>query len=180
VIMGGPMSVHDEREFSWLAHEKTLIEGSLKRGKGILGICLGAQLLASVLGARVYPAREKEIGWFPVRLRAEAHDLPGMASWPDIFTPFHWHGETFDLPSGATHLAETDLCPIQAFEYAGRSVGIQFHLEVTPDGVSDLIGYCRSDLSSSGRCVQSEEEIRGTDARFSAIEPLLIALLDKM
>jgi GMP synthase-like glutamine amidotransferase len=145
-----------------------------------LGICRGAQLLARVLGARVYPAREKEIGWFPVRLRPEAHRLPGTASWPDLFTPFHWHGETFDLPSGATHLAETDLSPIQAFEYAGRAGGIQFHLEVTPDGVSDLIGGCRNDLGSSGGCVQSEEKIRGSDTRFSALEPLLFELLDKM
>ncbi|HEX4610586.1 MAG TPA: type 1 glutamine amidotransferase [Urbifossiella sp.] len=160
VVMGGPMSVHDEREYPWLTREKALIGQALEGGKSVLGICLGAQLFASVLGTRVYRAREKEIGWFPVRLRPEARRSPASAGWPDSFTPFHWHGETFDLPAGATHLVGTDVCPNQAFEYAGRAVGVQFHLEVAPSGVAELIGGCRADLQGGG-FVQPGQEVCG-------------------
>jgi GMP synthase-like glutamine amidotransferase len=178
VVMGGPMSVDDEKEFPWLIEEKDLVARSLKAEKKVLGICLGAQILASVLGARVYKAREKEIGWFPVRLRAEARLSATTRSWPESFTPFHWHGETFDLPSGSIHLAETGICPIQAFE-CGRAVGIQFHLEVTPDGVRDFLGACQSELVA-GPFIQSEEEVHGTETQFAAMKPLLFGLLDQM
>jgi GMP synthase-like glutamine amidotransferase len=178
VVMGGPMSVHDEREYPWLVHEKALVARSLKAEKKVLGICLGAQILANVLGSRVYKSREKEIGWFPVQLRPEARRSPRTRSWPESFTPFHWHGETFDLPTGSIHLAGTDNCPNQAFEY-GSALGIQFHLEMTPEGARDLIGAGRRELVD-GPFIQSEEEVSGIETQFAAMKPLLFELLDQM
>jgi GMP synthase-like glutamine amidotransferase len=179
LVMGGPMSVHDERQYCWLTTEKRYIEQALGAGKHALGICLGAQLLADVLGARVFRAREKEIGWHPIRKRPEAAAAPCTVGFPDACVGFHWHGETFDLPAGAVHLAETDACANQAFEFDGRALGLQFHLEVTPDTVRELAVHCAGDLDG-GRYVQSGSELLGSPARFNEIETILFGLLDRL
>lgn len=179
VVMGGPMSVHDQKEYGWLKDEMKLIDETLRAGKKILGICLGAQLLAHVLGARVYPARQKEIGWFPVHMLPEARLSPRTAGLPESFMVFHWHGETFDLPKGTTHLAETTVCPNQAFEYAGQAIGLQFHLEVRSDDVREMVRNCGHEIVGGGY-VQSREEILGSNAQFDAMEPLLFDLLDRI
>ena len=124
VVLGGPMSVHDDQEYPWLKDEKKLIADTLRAEKTVLGVCLGAQLLAHVLGGRVYRAPEMEIGWFPVQMRPEARSSRRTAGLPERFLAFHWHGETFDLPAGAAHLAETAACPNQAFEVASHALGI--------------------------------------------------------
>ncbi len=178
VVMGGPMSVHDEREYPWLKLEKQFIEHALRAGKRILGICLGAQLLADVLGARVYRAKEKEIGWFPVRKRPEAIVSPWASGLPDSFLAFHWHGETFDLPAGAVHLAETDVCSNQAFEIDGRVLALQFHLEVTPDSVRQLARHCAGDLDRAPH-VQLGSELLGSGAKFHEAETRLFGLLER-
>jgi GMP synthase-like glutamine amidotransferase/putative methionine-R-sulfoxide reductase with GAF domain len=162
IVMGGPMSVRDDKEYCWLKDEMKLIDETLHAGKKVLGVCLGAQLLAHVLGSRVYPAREKEIGWFPVRMRPEAKLSRRTECMPDSFLTFHWHGETFDLPTGATHLAETTVCPNQAFEHGGQAIGLQFHLEVTPDIVRELVRNCGNDTDSGTPGI--ENSIRRTRA----------------
>lgn len=157
VIMGGPMSIHDEKDFPWLKKEKELIARAIRQEKKILGICLGAQLIAGVAGARVYPNPEKEIGFLPVGWTAAARQLlsplPSLHSasslrpalgdkgrgWPETSLVFHWHGETFDLPDGAVHLAFTDACVNQAFLLGQAILGLQFHLEVTADIVREMI-----------------------------------------
>ena len=135
IVMGGPQSANDP--LPGLAAELEIIEQAISREKPVLGICLGSQLIAKALGARVYKNAHKEIGWAPVHLTAEAKAdavFSGMGS-PSTF--FHWHGETFDLPSGAVWLAYSEKCKHQAFRYGANVYGIQFHPEITPEMIVD-------------------------------------------
>ena len=153
VVMGGPMSVNDEEDFPWLVQEKDFIRRAIESGKPVLGVCLGAQLIASACGARVYPNRCKEIGWFSVR--ATGVDGPACFQFPERFDAFHWNGETFDLPAGAVRLAESAGCENQAFQRGESTIGLQFHPEVTPESVREIIANCRAELESS-EYVQTE------------------------
>lgn len=178
VIMGGPMSVHDEGEFPWLVEEKQLIAEYLALGRPALGICLGAQLIAHVRGARVYRNREREIGWWPVEPvgSCEGWSLPAMPV-------FHWHGETFDLPPGALHLARSAGCEHQAFALPGRVIGLQFHLETTPASADDLIRHAGHEMTPSSY-VQDAATVRAAPRElYQALEAeqarLLAFLLDR-
>jgi len=179
VIMGGPMSANDDAQFPWLASEKKLIGEALEAQKAILGVCLGAQLLANVLGARVYKSPQKEIGWFPVRLTPEAHGsfLNGL---PETLTVLHWHGETFDLPQGAARLAENDACRNQAFEFGGKALGLQFHLEVTPEGLQRLIENCAGEIDSSPLVQSAAEMLAGAGEFSRKLRPRLYRMLDRL
>ncbi len=156
VMLGGPMSVNDESDFPWLVAEKRFIRDCIEAGKRALGICLGAQLIASALGARVYPNRLKEIGWFPVQGISSAE--PAAFSFPPSIDAFHWHGETFDLPSGAVHLARSEGCENQAFQIGRWVVGLQFHLETTPESAQAMVSQCRAELVPA-QYVQSATQI---------------------
>lgn len=175
IAMGGPMSVNDEDRFPWLAPEKQLIRHAIEQGKAVLGICLGAQLIAAAMGARVLRNREKEIGWFPVQgvppSNRSAFCLPPSA------TVFHWHGETFELPAGATRIGRSDGCKNQGFQLGRSVIGLQFHLETTPASARDLITHCREELSP-GRYVQSEADMLAVPVeRYSAINNLMDEVL---
>lgn len=143
IIMGGPMSVHDESEFPWLVEEKRFLREAISAGIPILGICLGAQLLASALGAKIYKNSQKEIGWFDITKVPN----PGF-QFPDTIKVFHWHGETFTLPPGAVHLARSAACEQQAFQYGENIIGLQFHLETTQETINSLIKNCNDELIS--------------------------------
>jgi len=156
VVMGGPMSVNDEREFPWLAPEKAFIRRAIDAGKAVLGVCLGAQLIASAKGARVYPNPVKEIGWFPVHGAAPAGE--GVFRFPPAVEVFHWHGETFDLPAGAVRLAGSAGCVNQAFQLGRAVMGLQFHLETTPATAGELVAHCRAELVPSAT-VQAESAL---------------------
>src|ERR1051325_8038062 len=110
VVLGGPMNIYEEEEYPWLVEEKRLIGDAIAAGKRVLGICLGSQLIADVLGARVVRNPEKEIGWFPITLTDAAFNLPLLAGLPRTFPVFSWHGDTFPLPHNATHLAASEPC----------------------------------------------------------------------
>ncbi|HET7101528.1 MAG TPA: type 1 glutamine amidotransferase [Terriglobia bacterium] len=179
VVMGGPMSANDDSRFAWLAAEKRLIAEAVQRRKAVLGVCLGAQLVAQVLGARVYRNREKEIGWFPVRLTPEAAASGLFGGLPEEMTVLHWHGETFDMPHGAVRLAESVVCRNQAFELDGRVLGLQFHLEVTPQGLEDLIQHSAADLER-GPSTQTGGEMRGSVHLGQALRPVLDTVLDRL
>ncbi|NJM93564.1 MAG: type 1 glutamine amidotransferase [Cytophagales bacterium] len=158
IVMGGPMGVYDHERFPWLAAEKELIKKAIDANKTVVGICLGAQLIASALGARVYPARKKEIGWFPISQTQAANKLDGLAELPEQITVFHWHGDTFDLPQGAHHLFKTDNCPHQAFLWGRRVLALQFHLEATPQTLTEITKNCRHELVEE-EYIQSERQI---------------------
>ena len=130
VVMGGPMSVNDEDELSWLREEKELVAAAVRAGTPFWGVCLGVQLLASSLGARVYAGPEPEVGVLPVELTAEALADPVFAGLPPVLPALQWHGDTFELPDGAVRLAGSSAYPNQAFRY-GNAYGLQFHLEVS-------------------------------------------------
>jgi GMP synthase (glutamine-hydrolysing) len=135
VAMGGPMSVNDDTRLPWLTAEKRLIRDAVLAGRPYWGVCLGAQLLAASLGARVYAGPSPEIGVMPVQLTAAARADAVFAGVPPDLLTFQWHGETFDLPAGATLLASSPAYSKQAFRWQDKAYGIQFHLEVSAPAV---------------------------------------------
>jgi GMP synthase-like glutamine amidotransferase len=168
VVLGGPMSVNDEGTLPWLAPEKRCVAAAIDAGKPVLGVCLGAQLIASALGAKVFPNREREIGWHPVERVEAAASSAFDGVLPARIDAFHWHGETFDLPPGAVHLARSAACEHQAFAIGDRVLGLQFHLETTPAAARALIEHCRADLAA-GRFVQDGVAMLAEPARFERI-----------
>ncbi|MBN8455858.1 gamma-glutamyl-gamma-aminobutyrate hydrolase family protein [Accumulibacter sp.] len=177
IALGGPMSVNDEDALPWLRDEKRLVREAVQRGKSVLGICLGAQLIASALGARVYPGTNKEIGWFPI-YAIDANPEDDRFAFPDRTDVFHWHGETFDLPDGAVHLARSAGCLHQAFQIGSSTMGLQFHLETTPASAAALIAHCQDELVAD-RYIQSEERLRAVAAnRYDGINVLMASVLD--
>lgn len=180
VILGGPMNIHEEAAYPWLVEEKALIRAALAAGKSAVGICLGAQLLADGLGSRVYAGSHREIGWFPVRLTAAGQRTALTEGLPAVTTVFHWHGDTFDLPPGAVHLFASEACANQAFLLDNRILGLQFHLESTPETVQQLLTHCRDELIP-GPFIQGVAQIADTvPERFARINNLLETLLDRL
>ncbi|PKN13834.1 MAG: amidotransferase [Deltaproteobacteria bacterium HGW-Deltaproteobacteria-4] len=175
IILGGPMSVNDEGEFPWLVAEKVFIRQVIDRQRPVLGICLGSQLIASALGAGVRTNRHKEIGWLPIEglTTNTAITLPST-------TVFQWHGDTFDLPAGATLLARSAACAHQAFLYKNKVLALQFHLEATPELVQCFI-ETGSDELVDAPYVQSPQAILATPADFyHAGNQLLEELLSRI
>jgi GMP synthase-like glutamine amidotransferase len=156
VIMGGPMGVYEEDTYEWLKKEKIFIKASINENKKVLGICLGLQLVAEALGSKVFPHTLKEIGWWPVQ-KINDHFLTG--DLPASFTSFHWHGDTFDLPSGAIQLFKTKDCEQQGFVYKSHVAGLQFHMEIEEDLLKGMIDNEKAELIKAS-FVQSEEEIK--------------------
>jgi GMP synthase (glutamine-hydrolysing) len=175
ILMGGPMSVHDQARFGWLRAEKAFIAGAIQQHKKILGICLGAQLVAEALGARVYPNRYTEIGFFPVEFLSASAPLLGSLSGARKIV-FHWHGDTFDLPPGAVQLARSAGCQNQAFLVAGQILGLQFHLEATSTLVQAMVEHGRQELVE-GRWVQGADQILQGLANYPDNKPLLDQVL---
>jgi GMP synthase-like glutamine amidotransferase len=174
IAMGGPMSVNDEADLPWLRDEKRALRDAIASDIPVLGVCLGAQLIANALGARVYHNAVKEIGWFPVRALPRSGSSFGFPPECDVF---HWHGETFDLPEGATLLARSEACERQAFQFKRNVIGLQFHLEMTPDGARAMVENCRHELTPA-RYVQSEADLRAVPAsRYGPCNELMRGVL---
>jgi GMP synthase-like glutamine amidotransferase len=180
IIMGGPMNIYEEGPYPWLIGEKNLIRAAIDAGKSAVGICLGAQLLADALGSPVFAGQEKEIGWMPIRLTEAGKSSDLLRGLPDQPMVFHWHGDTFHLPPGAVHLAESAACTQQAFLYDHRILGLQFHLESTPETVRQIVAHCGHELVPA-RYVQTEAEIiAASPALFGQINSLLETLLTRL
>ena len=177
VILGGPMNVYEENRYPWLVREKRFIGEALHEGKVVIGICLGAQLLACVLGAKVMPNRSLEIGWHPVEKAPQAMQSNLSGFLPDRFSAFHWHGDTFEIPRGAVHLARSQACENQAFAFGDRVAAFQFHLESTRESVEQLVHNCPEDLAE-GPFIQSPAEMLTNLDRFQAINGLMAYFLD--
>ena len=175
-VMGGPMSVNDEAVLSWLAPEIALVREAIASEKTVLGVCLGAQIIAKALGAKVYKGTQKEIGWFPVRVEAEHAIFEGL---PGEFMAFHWHGETFDLPSKAVRLASTPVTPNQAFAVGKKVLGLQFHMEATKKSVNALIENAADEIGG-GAYEQQPDTIRAGVSQCAGLRVNLHRILDNL
>ncbi|MDW8168799.1 MAG: gamma-glutamyl-gamma-aminobutyrate hydrolase family protein [Acidobacteriota bacterium] len=158
ILMGGPMGVYEQDRYPFLTEEIRLIEHALAVGKPILGACLGSQLLAAALGARVRKGLQKEIGWFPITLTEAARTDELFASAPPSFIAYHWHGDVFDCPSGAVSLARSELTECQAFRYGTNAYGLLFHLEVTEPIIAEMVRTFAEELREAG--LSGEEIVR--------------------
>lgn len=177
IIMGGPMNIYENQKYHWLSREKIFIEKVIKKGKFVTGICLGAQLIADVLGATVYKGKEKEIGWFSVTLTEEAGRSPLFNILPQSFTAFHWHGDLFEIPKSAKHIASSKGCENQAFEYQERVIALQFHLETTAESAKLLIERCGDELIE-GKYIQTQNEMICNLHHFTTLQKNLNLFLD--
>jgi GMP synthase-like glutamine amidotransferase len=180
VIMGGPMGVYDELQYPWLMAEKEFVRKSIDAGKVIIGICLGAQLIAEVLGAKVFANKYKEIGWFLVELTPEASASNLFGFLPESFTAFHWHGDTFTLPQGAVHLARSEGCEHQAFLYKERVLGLQFHLESTPQSVKELAQNCKHEVVPDRYIQRFDDILSASPDQYRRINELMVGVLDRL
>ncbi len=150
VLMGGPMGVYERDRYPFLGAELELVQWALQQGTAVLGVCLGSQLLAHALGAKVGPGTAKEIGWYDVRLTEKGHSDPLLTQFPEAFVGFHWHGDVFPLPPGAVALASSDLTPVQAFRYGEKAYGLLFHLEMTEEIAAKMIRDFEEELREAG------------------------------
>jgi len=176
VVMGGPMNIYEDELYQWLRREKLFIKKAISQGKTVLGVCLGAQLIADVLGAKVSANAEKEIGWFPIQPAGDLPDRRLAGIFPPGLKVMHWHGDTFSLPNQAARLASSEACLNQGFIYQDRVVALQFHLETTRESLSNLIANCRAEIIAAPY-IQSEEEMLADDARFAKINKVMSELL---
>lgn len=176
IVMGGPMSVNDEDQHPWLRDEKAFIERTLKEDKPVLGFCLGGQLIATVAGATVAPNQYQEIGWFPIKRT----DGAPTGLFPAEAMVFHWHGERFELPSGALHLASSEGCDNQAFLLGSNVLAMQFHLEFTPEIVAGLAERLKNEMQEGEPYIQTTEAMLADPDRFVALNRLSDACLDRM
>jgi len=178
VIMGGPMSVHDTADYPWLEGELSYVRDILRAGeKPVLGVCLGAQLMAAALGAAVTRNPEREIGWWPVE-RADSCPPLWSGVLPSRFDALHWHGETFAIPEGAVRLAGSAACANQAFAWGRRALGLQFHLETTRESLRELVANGAGDLAGGGAFVQDALALTSApEAAFAGVNALLAPVL---
>lgn len=172
------MNIYEEEKYTWLRDEKDLIAKAIAGKKIVFGVCLGAQLIADVLGGKVSKNMYREIGWYPVTLTSEAKDSSIFSSLPSEFMAFHWHGDTFKIPPGATRIAQSSGCVNQAFEY-GRAIGLQFHLEYSIESINLMFQNCGDELME-GKYVQKPGEIISHMHNVQEINRILNLLLDNI
>ncbi|GMR06287.1 MAG: type 1 glutamine amidotransferase [Gammaproteobacteria bacterium] len=179
VVMGGPMGVEDVQQYPWLVEERRFIQQSIVAGKYILGICLGAQLIARALGARVKKNQYREIGWFSITI--DENNLSNVLKdiFPQNMNVFHWHGDTFEIPDGARHFAASEACENQGFILDNRVIGLQFHIETTRDSTALLVQNCSDELDGS-TYVQSEAEILADSTKFSEVNHILFRMMEHL
>lgn len=176
IVMGGPMNIYEHDQHPWLVPEKAFIRDAIDRGLPVLGICLGSQLIADVMGGPVTRNAHSEIGWFDVELNANGRSAGLFAGWPARFCAFHWHGDTFAIPPGATNLMSSEACAHQGFVLGDRVVGLQFHLEVT---AADARVWFEHGVPRPRQYVQTPEFILSDLRRFAENNRLMAALLDR-
>ena len=177
IILGGPMGVADRQTYPWLEVEQAFIRDCINNDKIVLGICLGAQLIAHCLGATISTSPEKEIGWFEVRRHPAITGHPLARIFSENLNALHWHGETFSLPDGAKPLASSTACINQGFVYKNRIIALQFHLETSVESAQLLIDHCRDELTDAP-FIQTEAEILSSPERFLQAQQKMSAVLD--
>jgi GMP synthase (glutamine-hydrolysing) len=177
VLLGGPMSVHQAAEHPHLGDELRSIEAALHAGAPVLGVCLGSQLLAAALGARVHPGRAREIGWFAVTPKPAAATDPLFGPLPPSFVALHWHGDVFELPAGATSLASSEMTEHQAFRHGDRAYGILFHPEATLPVVRAMATGSAAELAGAG--ISAEALLDETERRAGDTAALGVPLFQR-
>lgn len=176
IVMGGPMNIYEYERHPWLRAEKALIREAWQQGRKLLGICLGAQLIADALGAPVTRNAETEVGWFPLQLSPDAAHSHFFRDFPAQFRAFHWHGDTFALPQGAASLMRSEACANQAYELDNRVAAIQFHLEVTAANARDWFAH---EQPAPARYVQAPEAVLADLDAFAENNQLMLKLLER-
>jgi len=179
IIMGGSMGVNNEQDYPWLAGEKEFIRQAISMGKIVLGICLGSQLVAAALGAEVYKNKYREIGWLDLNFTEPALSGKLFHDFNSPLKVFQWHGDTFDLPVNATHLAWSEACRNQAFLYGNKVLALQFHLEPTAESMQQMIESGRDELKAD-RYVQTEEQILENSKLLGESRDMLFKLLNRL
>lgn len=179
IVIGGPMSIDDDHRYPWLIEEKKFIERAIKNEKTVIGICLGAQLIAHVLGASVAQNQYREIGWFPIQLTETAQTISLINFLPKELTVFHWHSDTFELPVGAIRLAQSAACSNQAFIYDEKVLAMQFHLEVKKENVQAIINHCADELVA-GKYIQKSEKMLSQEENFKKINRAMDGILNRL
>lgn len=179
IIMGGPMGTFEEDRYPWLKEEKAFIKEAIESNKVVIGICLGSQLIAEVLGSRVYLNNEKEIGFFPVKFNKETDQNEIFKLLPKEIDVFHWHSDTFDLPKRAKLLASSAVCKNQAYVFNEKVVGLQFHFEITKGIIDNLIENNLHELIESNY-VQSLEEIKSNYYKIIELNVFMKCLLERL
>jgi lipoate-protein ligase B len=175
LVMGGPMNIYEVEAHPWLIAEKALIVAAINAKKYVIGICLGAQLIADALGAAVTSGSQPEIGWYPIHAAA---DCPSWLQLPAELQTMHWHGDQFELPQGATRIASSSVCANQGFLYGERVLAWQCHLETTPESLNALIENCRDELKA-GPSVMTAERLQAEPAQtYTQMRKVLFKLLD--
>jgi GMP synthase-like glutamine amidotransferase len=178
IIMGGPMNVHETEKYPWLQMEKKIIKQFLATEKPILGICLGAQLLADALGSKVFPHTIREIGWWPVNFTADARQR--FSILPASISVLHWHGDTYELPYGACRFAQSEGCAEQGFRLGQHVLALQFHIETGLDECLRMVEHAGADLAERGPAIQTAEAIVEESRRHSPeAAKILYSILDE-
>jgi GMP synthase (glutamine-hydrolysing) len=175
-IMGGPMNIYQHRDHPWLVKEKKFIEKVVGAGVPTIGVCLGAQLLADVLGGKVAQNPHIEIGWFEVALTDQAQQCDLVQGLPPRFIAFHWHGDTFEIPPGAVWLAQSQACRNQAFSYGSHVLGLQFHLEYSAQSIHQMLAHCSSELITAP-FIQTPQQITADLTNVQTMNQHLFTLL---
>jgi len=181
VVLGGPMGAADDDVLPWLRAEKRFIAETITAGAPVLGVCLGAQILATVIGGSIHRNPETEIGWYPVTRTPKADASPLFAEWPAEAIVGHWHGDTFDLPAGMSPLLSSAYCRNQAFVFDERVVGLQFHLEWTTPLLAGMIEACAEEFDQTGEAIMTPAELLGgIETGEGRRRELLFSLLDRL
>ncbi len=177
VVMGGSMNIYEEEKYPWLSAEKRFIKSAIDSGKNVIGICLGAQLIASVLGAEVTKNKGPEIGWFAVEKTDDCKNNDLCSRIPDHFFSLHWHGDTFAIPEGSIHLFKSAACKNQGFLYGNSVLGLQFHPEVTRKNLKDFVDNCPDYIVEDSEYVQTVAEILD-ESHIAPANAILSVILD--
>ena len=175
IVLGGPMSVNDKSHYPWLVAEKAFLAQAIAAEKPIVGICLGAQLIASCQGARIYSNYAKEIGWFDITAVAASGDVLPL---PATMHVFHWHGETFELPANAVLLASSVACNNQIFQLGKRVIGLQCHLETTEENARSMVLHCADELTGGSFIQDADEILAASEAQYQQLSEWMALVLD--
>jgi len=177
IVMGGPMGVNDTSKYIWLETELLFIKECIAYNVPVIGICLGAQLIAKALGGNIYANESKEIGWYPVQFNNR--EIPEKLRSASIETAvFHWHGDTFTLPAGAKCLGSTSLTTNQMFLYKNYVLGIQFHAEMRPGDIETLVGACADELNENDQSVMKPGQILNYKADLKSMHQFIFEWLN--